>query len=546
MSKIGDLFVRLGLKKDGFDKGIKDASTKAKGFGATFGKIKGAAKVAFAAIGATALAAANNFSHTSQRFGDMWDSTVAQMRSAWDVFTNSLTNWNWEGFADRIRNAMKGARDAFNAEDMAFEVQNSIDLRKAANMERLSSLRIAMQDQTKSYEERNAAAQEYLNIVKQYYDEENKLRESIARSQTKKFLGQAGLADTAANADALYTFLTQVANNPDLLNALDQYSKRNRGAKKYKYTNQDKALVDDFIGKFGNVGAYTTLSEFYMGSSDKNISAIVNALKAAMYSRGAFQDENRRIFSMLNSTRSQMTGTETMSADQLQAQQLKQAADEVRATWTQLESLGNPLEGIAPAVRESSADIADSLHNMVQETMQADILQRNHWRGSFEEWENYLYDMADVMQQASQQIRQAIVSGFADSLGTLTDALTGVEKIDAGKAFASLLKPMAEAVTSIGEMIMMTGLAEVAFKKSLTNPYAAIAAGAALVAIGKLASSGIQRALNGSSSASTSTGSDSTTRNVDYSGELTVYVEGRIKGDDIVISGQRSINAWNR
>ena len=178
--------------------------------------------------------------------------------------------------------------------------------------------------------------------------------------------------------------------------------------------------------------------------------------------------------------------------------------------------------------------------------MQADILQRNHWRGSFEEWENYLYDMANVMQQASQQIRQAIVSGFADSLGTLTDALTGVEKIDAGKAFASLLKPMAEAVTSIGEMIMMTGLAEVAFKKSLTNPYAAIAAGAALVAIGKLASSGIQRALNGSSSASTSTGSDSTTRNVDYSGELTVYVEGRIKGDDIVISGQRSLNAWNR
>lgn len=546
MSKIGDLFVRLGLKKDGFDKGIKDASTKAKGFGATFGKIKGAAKVAFAAIGATALAAANSFAHTSQRFGDMWDSTVAQMRSAWDVFTNSLTNWNWEGFADRIRNAMKGARDAFNAEDMAFEVQNSIDLRKAANMEQLSSLRIAMQDQTKSYEERNAAAQEYLNIVKQYYDEENKLRESIARSQTKKFLGQAGLADTAANADALYTFLTQVANNPDLLNALDQYSKRNRGAKKYKYTNQDKALVDDFIGRFGNVGAYTTLSEFYMGSSDKNISTVVNALKAAMYSRGAFQDENRRIFSMLNSTRSQMTGTETMSAEQLQAQQLKQAADEVRATWAQLESLGNPLEGMAPAVRESSEDIAESLHNMVQETMQADILQRNHWRGSFEEWQNYLYDMADVMQQASQQIKQAIVSGFADSIGTLTDAITGVEKIDAGKAFASLLKPMAEAVTSIGEMIMMTGLAEVAFKKSLTNPYAAIAAGAALVAIGKLASSGIQRALNGSSSASTSTGSDSTTRNVDYSGELTVYVEGRIKGDDIVISGQRSLNAWNR
>ena len=545
MSKIGDLFIRLGLKKDGFDKGIKDASTKAKGFGESFGKIKAAAAAAYAFIGVKAVDAANKFAHTSQRFGDAWDHTVAQMRSAWEVFTSSLTNWNWEGFADRIKNAMKGAKDAIGAEDMAFEVQNSIDLRKAANMEQLSSLRIAMMDQTKSYKERNAAAQEYLDIVEKYYNKENKLRESIARDQTKKFLGQAGLANTAANADALYTFLTQVVTDPDLHNALEQYSRRNRGARKYKFTNQDKALVDDFIGRYGNVGAYTTLAEFYQGTNDKNISAVVNAMKAALYSRGAFQEENRRIFSMLNMTKAQMSG-DAMSAEQLQAQQLKQAAAEVREAWTQLESLGNPLEGIAPAVRESSEDIADSLHNMVQETMQADILQRNHWRGSFEEWENYLYDMANVMQQASQQIRQAIVSGFADSIGTLTDALTGVEKIDAGKAFASLLKPMAEAVTSIGEMIMMTGLAEVAFKKSLTNPYAAIAAGAALVAIGKLASSGIQRALNGSSSASTSTGSDSTTRNVDYSGELTIHIEGRIKGDDIVISGQRSLNAWNR
>ena len=197
-------------------------------------------------------------------------------------------------------------------------------------------------------------------------------------------------------------------------------------------------------------------------------------------------------------------------------------------------------------ITEEAEKLESIADDIVDSMRLEDLPSPESWASNFQQYIDFLDEMAEAAQHASWQIKQAIVSGFADSLGTLTDALTGVEKIDAGKAFASLLKPMAEAVTSIGEMIMMTGLAEVAFKKSLTNPYAAIAAGAALVAIGKLASSGIQRALNGSSSASTSTGSDSTTRNVDYSGELTVYVEGRIKGDDIVISGQRSLNAWNR
>ena len=197
-------------------------------------------------------------------------------------------------------------------------------------------------------------------------------------------------------------------------------------------------------------------------------------------------------------------------------------------------------------ITEEAEKLESIADDIVDSMRLEDLPSPESWASNFQQYIDFLDEMAEAAQHASWQIKQAIVSGFADSIGTLTDAITGVEKIDAGKAFASLLKPMAEAVTSIGEMIMMTGLAEVAFKKSLTNPYAAIAAGAALVAIGKLASSGIQRALNGSSSASTSTGSDSTTRNVDYSGELTVYVEGRIKGDDIVISGQRSLNAWNR
>ena len=50
MGKIGDLWVKLGLKKQEFDKGMKDAEQKVDGFGASFGKLKGAAVAAWAAI----------------------------------------------------------------------------------------------------------------------------------------------------------------------------------------------------------------------------------------------------------------------------------------------------------------------------------------------------------------------------------------------------------------------------------------------------------------------------------------------------------------
>ena len=52
MGKISDIWVRLGLKKDGFDKGMDDAGKKAEGFGSTLGKMKVGALAVWGAIGA--------------------------------------------------------------------------------------------------------------------------------------------------------------------------------------------------------------------------------------------------------------------------------------------------------------------------------------------------------------------------------------------------------------------------------------------------------------------------------------------------------------
>ena len=90
-----------------------------------------------------------------------------------------------------------------------------------------------------------------------------------------------------------------------------------------------------------------------------------------------------------------------------------------------------------------------------------------------------------------------------------------------------------------------------ACKKALEslNGYAAIAAGVALIAVGAAAKSGLSALAKGGTSTTTTSGyggsaGSASTQNIET--EMTIHVEGRISGSDIVLAGQKTVNAWNR
>ena len=90
-----------------------------------------------------------------------------------------------------------------------------------------------------------------------------------------------------------------------------------------------------------------------------------------------------------------------------------------------------------------------------------------------------------------------------------------------------------------------------AVKKALEslNGIAAMAAGAALIAIGTAAKSGLSAlAQNGATSttATTSGYSGGGSWQNDIKTEMTIYVTGKITGNDIELSGQRTVNDWSR
>ena len=117
----------------------------------------------------------------------------------------------------------------------------------------------------------------------------------------------------------------------------------------------------------------------------------------------------------------------------------------------------------------------------------------------------------------------------------------------------ALLEPLADMAIKAGTLIMMSGTAIEALKKSLVGFFggSAILAGAALVAVGVAAKAGLAAIGNrgsagtGVTSVSSSTPAYGGATGV-QSAELTVYVEGEVKGSSIILAGQNTLKSWNR
>lgn len=142
----------------------------------------------------------------------------------------------------------------------------------------------------------------------------------------------------------------------------------------------------------------------------------------------------------------------------------------------------------------------------------------------------------------------AMSSAIENSMDVLVSALSG-EDVSSADLAQALLQPLADAAKQMGELLVSIGIGMIAAKQAIKNPYTAIAAGAALIALSAAMTSGLKAITSsmGSSSAMSS-GSSSTdtssTSTIDT--EMTIYVKGKISGRDILISGEKSKKYYDR
>jgi hypothetical protein len=543
MGKIGDLIVRLQLKYQDYQKGLKKAAEETTGFVQSLGKIKAAGLAVWAAIGTAVMKVASDMVKATGIMEDKWELFTVKAKAGWDTFIKTLINGDWSDFVRQFKEATAAAAYLTEALQGDTEVQNSIALQKAAMANELAALEILMKDVTKSDEERARAAEEYKKKVLPLYDQEiarlDKLRKAYAVTLGAGIYSKSTM-ETPEMLAAVEKFLIEygketqykILNNRSLSEALAIALKPYNAAPK---TNAEiseqrarKAMIErlsylsqDMFPNLDPNFLFNIATNYETKFNGEQIQEIVEVIKQYNNAIAAFKEENKKIINLEASLSEKAQKTAEKAAE--------------------------PLVTI------------NELINGVEEIDLTDIdIEPIDWDDILGDYDASLDEFLDKWKQTQAEVAQlnamledAIVASMSNGTQALTDMLVGLEGADASQLMAALLQPFADTMISLGEMLIAEGLAVAAFKESLSSldPAVALAAGATLLALGSALSSGIKKLgqTAGSGATTTSTSAGSSTSGIEnIQTEMTIYVKGELKGSDIVLSGQRTLNKWRR
>jgi hypothetical protein len=501
VGKIGDLFVRLGLKSNDYKKGMNEAKKDTKSFGKTLGGMKAGAMAVWAAIGTAVVKFGKDFISATNKIGDAWAHQMAGMKAGYHTFIASLSNMKVDtsngigGFfkslfgnaketAANVKAASDAAKEMSKAFDAEFELTNSVRLQKMAIQEELNDLEVKMRDTTKSAAERMAAAKRYEDLMKPLIEAEIKTYNNMLSAAVNQWQAGTGLNRTQ---DEIIEFFMNIGTNAEAMIA--KFPDINDIYENFKgdATNQP---IFDIIAK--TLGAESSLSEVR-----KKLGRTTNAIRAEIQ------------------------------------RQIEEISKEVS-------QYGKDIELDLELDLDLSLDEAEIEAGMAEEDAAI--------KEFAESWNAECLKIRDM----NQMLEDSLISSFSNGMQALTDFMMGVEGASAEQVLAAFIQPLADTMKQMGEMFIAEGLAMEAFKTSLTNPAALIAAGAALIAVSSMVSSGLAKLTGnptggtatsvGAANAGSSVGSSIET----YESELTVKVVGTISGSDIILAGEKTQNKWSR
>jgi hypothetical protein len=508
MGKLGDLWVRLGLKSDDYKKGINKAKKETQGFGSTLSKMKAGALAAWAAIGAGVIRFSRDFISATNTVGDAWARTMSSMKAAYHNVIADMTNYKpdfssfrnffkkeWDWIKSTFGNAQEAGAAAAQmtaAFDAEFELAHSIRLQREQISGELNELYIKMRDTTLAPGVRKAASERYKALLQPLADAEIAVYSNMMDQASKAWQAGSGLSREYSTAE-MTDFFANYGTNPEAMKA--------------KYPEL-QAVYETRKGDAQNSVIFDTATK----------------LAAATNEMSRVDKEMGRVTLSIN----------------------KQLADQQGALVTLMSTLETELNDVLDEdIEEAVSAIEDAFNDMELEVpeINTEALDR-----SIDEVlaaaERYQHEL-DFVQAMNDTALNGIFNSMQNGIQAITDAMFQIEGADWRSVLAAFIAPLGDTMKQMGAMIVAEGVAMEAFKKSFSNPYAAIAAGTALIAIGSMVSSGLQRLTQnpgggGSGSAMSYGGSSGSAASLNYESTLTVEVVGKISGNDIVLSGKKT------
>ena len=584
MSKIGDLFVRLGLKKDDFEKGLKDVGGKLEGFLTKIKSFGGIMTTVMAAAAAAVTKFAKDAVAMTQRWGDEWAITMAGIQGAYQAFVRQISSGDgWTNLFANMREAARVARETAAALDEIFERKMSYNYEEAETERQIAQLQLIMRDSSKSDAERKAAAEEIIALEEKLGNIKRDIAQQEATAYRNSFKSQ-----TQLNDEQIDFLLKEYNTNRGIINQGRAYLEERR-----QYEKDIARLNTSMTGAGASAGVrarealqqledntsqavkdVAALIKDYDKSSDELVANLVNAEVAVINVDTAVAKAQTRATSMLGSLSGDKGGSTGADPDATRAAAvLKRAQDsakkEVQLLYEKYQTEKDLLERYGLDTTALTEEYFRNLQKIMEkglddafkpiedmEPIEVEPIEIN-WEGidaELEEWITHFNSQLKTAEQITEGFRSAVVGGFSDACQELMGQLMGLDEVNSGAVVKALLTPLADMAIRAGEIILTTGEAVEALKAALTSIIAgplAIAAGLALIAVGSAAKAGLAAIAKGGSAttavaASGYSGSTGAGGTQSIETELTIYVEGRLSGEDIVLAGQRTLNNWGR
>ena len=555
MGKIGDLWVKLKLKSDEYKKGLDEAQSKTRSFSDKIKSLSVTAKAIWGAIGISAAKLAGDFIKSSQTIGDAWDKTMTGLTTKWQAvvaeFNRSLAGSGTESLGQQLARGFMGpiwgtlfgpnskraelaGKALSEAKDAMTEIEYAFRLTMAQTGPKLYELYLKMMNSALSASEREAAAKDYRKEVEDIYAPRVKGIKDVMDKTAQQYLAIGGISPDKYSTDKVLELIKMMGSDPAKVER--EYSDFFAG-----YQN----ISDDVSGNLVN-----TMEAYYNATNEMN-DLLKRADRTAQSMGKTGLDD---IIKKLGAAKDGMADfraqvaeeAEVMAADE-EFQKMSDPLEEFERTHD--EALSNMTEKqrtFAEFAQESFEKAARATYNYAQQEQESmDAAQ--------DAADTAMANLEDRMQKAEElnnMLSDSIASSISDSTQAFSDMLFGLDDADVSAVLGALLQPFANMAKQLGEMLIVEGMGITAFKESMKSldPAVAIAAGAALVALGAALSSGIQALgkSGGSSAMSSSTGSSASTTNENISTEMTVYVKGKISGKDILISGDNARSYYGR
>jgi|GEM_PF-3590684 len=544
MGKIGDLWVKLKLKSDEYKKGLDDAQGKTRSFADKIKGLSAAAVAVWGAIGAAATKMALDFVKSSQTVGDQWDILMTQFSTRWQQMRAELNRGIAEGgvkgffkalFSDTTEvDAMDAGKALSQAKDALTEIEYAFKLNMAQTGPKLHELYLKMMNSALSASDREAAAKAYRQEIEGIYAPRVKGIKDVLDKTVRQYLVIGGMSPNKYSSEKVVDLIKMMGSDPAKVER--EYSDFFAGY---------QSIGDDISGNLVN-----TMEAYYNATNEMN-DILKRADRTAQSMEKTGLDD---IIKKLGAAKDGMADFRAQVAEEAEVM----AADE------EFQKMSDPLEEFERTHDEALSNMTEkqrTFAELAQESYEKAARAAYDYAQQEQESMDAAQDAADTamegledrMQKAEElnnMLSDSIASSISDSTQAFSDMLFGLDDADASAVLGALLQPFANMAKQLGEMLIVEGMGIAAFKESMKslNPAVAIAAGAALVALGAALSSGIQALgkSGGSSAMSSSTGSSASTTNENISTEMTVYVKGKISGKDILISGDNARSYYGR